>query len=254
MAEVEKYTFDTLPADFHRPSRKTINNYFHGLGLGLVPPFHPMLHKEIPSLDPQDMRTREVKDAIARMALIVRGLEVAGRRVFGLHAVQAGIELPLTLISRPRSYTDVTYGKYMLVANPNVEIDDSVGSCTIPHGCFSGAPDAFARVPAPGKLTLGGFDHRGEPLVPLDFAGALATAVYHEYLHGTGKRMGDLAIKNGTQIDHRPPELAGEYAEFYPRLEDISKLPDWRIAYPHKQWRAATVTGQFDIAHLVQTR
>lgn len=172
---------------------------------------------------------------------VIQAVQAADYSIAGLAAPQIGEASQIILVPRHKDVVDTTYGDFMPVFNPALEINTDVPREVVPHGCFS-SNEVFARLPSASELILTGFDVHGEPLRLLR-EGTDAVVDEHECWHLAGIRAADIAMRDLVQLDWRPPEDKQEYRAYFAAAQTDSAAAQWHKPYPYDQWEAVRNGG-----------
>lgn len=229
-----------LPVGWRLPTSLTVAQHEYGLKNGLVPAGHRVLREQAVIVPPDEIPKLQAIRIVQRMFAVVQAMERAKRPLIGLAAPQIGERAQIILVPKEERDSDTTYGKFMAVFNPSVSVRKA--DKIVPHGCFS-ANEIFVRLLSATDATLTGFDRHGEPL-RLHRAGINATVDEHEVRHLRGMRAADIAIRDGSQLDWRPPEHAEAYRQYADGHRGSRSWPEWQDAYPYAQWQAVKA-GKF---------
>jgi peptide deformylase len=136
----------------------------------------PVLHNRAENVAESEFGSLELQELIDDMFTTMDIAEGVG-----LAAPQIGVNKQVFVFDVPDDAENRHVGH---VVNPKLTIHDDGEPQTRGEGCLS-VPGAYADLERPHRVTVTGFDWKGEPLT-LEGEGYLARAFIHEYQHLQG--------------------------------------------------------------------
>jgi peptide deformylase len=243
----------TLPPGWQRPSVSLLEAYRQGLRDGYAAPHDPLLHRRMPEIPLDNLRsaaTRGAVDALKRR--IGEELERSGGAVAGLSANQIRVPARIAAFALGMAAHDSTDHSMTYLANPQIRpiLDPATGVCpvvTLPHGCVKSCLDVWANITDFAHVTLSGWDVTGgrPQFLEVELEGYAGAIAAHERRHLDGFDSPGYALElNGlearphdpdTVLNWRPVELRDPFRTSF---DEDAATASWPLKVPASMARA----------------